>query len=113
MKARGNVREGRIEMSNDTITIIIIAISALAPVIIGGTFISGLVMTATRKDKKYYLYVCGTSVAMVITTLLLYKAYRLVFDFLVKAYTTYAAVGIPTTFIIVLIVWFIIWKVGK
>lgn len=90
--------------------IIIISISALVPVVIGGLFISELVRKATRRDKKYYLSICSTIVAMVITTLLLYKAYRLVFDFLVKAYTTYAAVGIPTTFIVVLIVWFVIWK---
>lgn len=100
-------------MSNNTITIIIIAISALAPVIIGGMFISGLVMTATRKDKKFYLYICGTSVAMVISTLLLYEVYKLVFNLLVRAYTTYAAVGIPTTFIVVLVVWFVIWKLDK
>ena len=100
-------------MSNNTITIIIIEISALAPVIIGGMFISGLVMTATRKDKKFYLYICGTSVAMVISTLLLYEVYKLVFNLLVRAYTTYAAVGIPTTFIVVLVVWFVIWKLDK
>lgn len=100
-------------MSNNTITIIIIAISALAPVIIGGMFISGLVMIATRKDKKFYLYICGTSVAMVISTLLLYEVYKLVFNLLVRAYTTYAAVGIPTTFIVVLVVWFVIWKLDK
>lgn len=97
-------------MSN---TIITIAISALAPVLIGGMFISEIVRKATRRDKKYYLSVCGAIVAMVISTFLLYEVYKLVFKLLVKAYTTYAAVGIPATFIVILIVWFIIWKVGK
>ncbi|OQR18442.1 hypothetical protein [Ligilactobacillus salivarius] len=94
-------------------TIIIIAISALVPVVIGGLFLSEIVRKATRRDKKYYLSVYGTIVAMVISTLLLYEVYKLVFNLLVKAYTSYAAVEIPTTFIVVLVVWFVIWKLDK
>lgn len=91
-------------------TIIIIAISALVPVVIGGLFLSEIVRKATRRDKKYYLSVYGTIAAMVISTFLLYEVYKLVFKLLVKAYTTYVSVGIPATFIVIVIVWLVLFR---
>lgn len=94
---------------NVVITTILILLGLSMPVAVGGSFIYNIVRSTVTKNKKYYLSICAIVVATLVSSTLLYYAFRWLYHMIIRLFILTQNVATIDISILVLIVGIIIW----